>query len=162
MAKHHPQNERIKRQYFTYLKEAQRYSEASVDGVAKALARFESYTGYKDFKSFHRQQAVGFKKKLVEQPSLHVKGEKLSASTLYSTLQALKRFFLWLARQAEIIRQLGKAKEKTPQMEELMVKLLTEMTKGQVVPTQYQENSYARTEFKSDERGLNPCQTGGK
>jgi hypothetical protein len=44
MRTHNPANERIKREYFTYLKEAKRYSDASLDGVAKALSRFEAYT----------------------------------------------------------------------------------------------------------------------
>jgi len=33
-----PDNERIKRRYFAYLKEAKRHSEPTVDAVAKALA----------------------------------------------------------------------------------------------------------------------------
>ena len=41
MVKHNANNERIKRQYFVFLKEAKRHSEATVDAVAKALARFE-------------------------------------------------------------------------------------------------------------------------
>ena len=41
MTKHNPANERIKRAYFTYLREAKRRNEASIDGVAMALARFE-------------------------------------------------------------------------------------------------------------------------
>jgi hypothetical protein len=36
------QNERIKRRYLTFLKEAKRFSESSLDGVAKAIHRFES------------------------------------------------------------------------------------------------------------------------
>ena len=44
MHKHNAVNERIKREYFTYLKEAKRQSEASVDAVAAALARFEAHT----------------------------------------------------------------------------------------------------------------------
>jgi hypothetical protein len=40
MATHNPDNERIKRLYFTFLKEAKRQSDDSVDAVAKALARF--------------------------------------------------------------------------------------------------------------------------
>ena len=43
MPKYNLVNERIKRQYFTYLKEAMRYSVATVDAVAKALYRFEGY-----------------------------------------------------------------------------------------------------------------------
>jgi len=36
---HHPENERVKRRYFVFLKEAKRCGEASVDAVAKALNR---------------------------------------------------------------------------------------------------------------------------
>ena len=44
MKKHNPANERIKRKYFTFLKEAKRHSEPTVDAAAKALNRFEIYT----------------------------------------------------------------------------------------------------------------------
>jgi len=47
MATNNPENERLKRRYFAYLKEARRYSEASVDAAAKALHRFESYTKFR-------------------------------------------------------------------------------------------------------------------
>jgi integrase len=98
MRQHNPDNERIKRQYFSYLKEAKRYSEATVDAVAKAIHRFEEYTKYKDFKSFHFQQAVAFKKYLSDQKAER-SAERLSKSTLYATLTQLKRFFHWLAGQ---------------------------------------------------------------
>jgi integrase/recombinase XerD len=52
MKTHDAQNERIKRRYFTFLKEAKRFSESSLDGVAKAIHRFESYTKFRDFGSF--------------------------------------------------------------------------------------------------------------
>jgi integrase len=96
MIKYNPQNERIKRAYFTYLKEARRYSDSTLDGVAKALHRFESYTGFRDFKTFRKEQASAFKRHLAQQRSLRTK-EALSKSTLYSTLTALKNFFQWLA-----------------------------------------------------------------
>ena len=49
MTEHNAKNERIKRQYFAFLKEAKRHSEPTVDAVAKALARFEAETRFKDF-----------------------------------------------------------------------------------------------------------------
>lgn len=64
---HNANNERIKRQYFAYLKEAKRYSEATVDAVAEALFRFEADTRFRDFKAFHFEQAIAFKKRLAEQ-----------------------------------------------------------------------------------------------
>ncbi|MBM4260642.1 MAG: site-specific integrase [Deltaproteobacteria bacterium] len=96
MAQHNASNERIKRRYFVYLKEAKRHSEATVDAAAKALARFESYTKFRDFKAFHYEQAVAFKKRLSEQDS-QTTGEKLSKATLHATLADLKRFFQWLS-----------------------------------------------------------------
>jgi integrase len=98
MRTHNPQNERIKRAYLTYLAEAKGFSEATLDGVAKALNRFETYTKFRDFKAFHVEQAKGFKAHLAEQTSLRTK-DRLSKATLYATLNALKRFFVWLAGQ---------------------------------------------------------------
>ena len=98
MAKHNANNERIKRSYFVFLKDAKQRSEASVDAVAKALARFETATRHRGFKAFHFEQAVAFKKHLAEQDSQVTRG-KLSKATLHATLSHLKRFFQWLAGQ---------------------------------------------------------------
>ena len=98
MTTHNANNERIKRQYFAYLKEAKRHSEPTVDSVAKALARFETDTKYRDFKSFHFEQAIAFKRRLTDQKNQQT-GEKLSKATLHSTLAAVKAFFHWLAGQ---------------------------------------------------------------
>ncbi len=98
MKKHHPANERIKRKYFSFLKEAKRHGESTVDAAAKALRRFEVYTRYRDFKTFHFQQAIAFKRHLAEQRGQR-SGEKLSKATLHATLTQLKRFFQWLAWQ---------------------------------------------------------------
>ena len=61
MAKINASNERIKREYFRYLREARGRNEATIDGVAKALSRFEESTRARDFKKFHREQAMAFK-----------------------------------------------------------------------------------------------------
>ena len=98
MAKHNGANARIKHEYFAYLKEAQRRDEASIDAVAKALSRFEEVNGHKDFKNFHRAQAVAFKRKLDETVAVRT-GKPLSRATVYSTLSALRAFFVWLAGQ---------------------------------------------------------------
>src|SRR5262245_14439126 len=95
---HNPENERRKRAYFFYLKEARRLGEHSVDCVAAALAKFEEYTKFRDFKRFHIQQAIGFKRMLSDQISPRT-GERLSRGTVFSTLNALRGFFLWLATQ---------------------------------------------------------------
>jgi integrase len=98
MTTHNADNERIKRRYFAYLKEAKRHSEPTVDAVAKALDRFEVDTKYRDFKSFHFEQAIAFKRRLAEQRNQQT-GEKFSKATLNATLAHVKRFFHWLAGQ---------------------------------------------------------------
>ena len=98
MTNHNPNNERVKRKYFIFLKEAKRYNEATVDAVAKALSRFEEYGKYKDFKRFHFNQAVAFKNHLAVQKKRN-SDKKLSKATINSTLSHLKRFFQWLSCQ---------------------------------------------------------------
>lgn len=98
MAKHNAQNTRIKREYFHYLKEARRRDVASIDQVAKALARFEDATGHKDFKRFHREQAVAFKRRLDSEKNVRT-DKPLARATVHSTLSALREFFIWLAGQ---------------------------------------------------------------
>lgn len=98
MTTYNANNERIKRKYLAYLKEAMRYSEATIDNVAMALERFERYTKRKDFKAFHYQQAVAFKNYFADQKAQR-SGEKLSKATLHATLTQLKRFFQWLSRE---------------------------------------------------------------
>lgn len=98
MAKYNAANERIKREYFHYLKEARRRGEASIDAAAKALRCFEEATRWRDFKRFHREQAVAFKTALAEQTNARSE-ERLSWSTVQSTVRELRAFFIWLAGQ---------------------------------------------------------------
>ncbi len=98
MSKLNPQNERVKRDYLRYLKNARGKSEATLDAVRKALSRFEDYTGARDFKTFRREQAIGFKDRLAETNGQRT-GETLSLATQSVTLTALKDFFSWLAWQ---------------------------------------------------------------
>jgi integrase/recombinase XerD len=98
MAKHNAANERIKRDYFRLLKEARGYDEASVDGVAASIARFETYTRHKGFDRFHIEQAIAFKLWFAEQKNART-GKPLSRATMKSTMRSLREFFLWLSGQ---------------------------------------------------------------
>ncbi len=98
MAKTNAANERIKRDYLIYLKEAKRASETTVDAAAKAIARFEDATRHRDFKRFHVAQATAFKSQLLEQRAAR-SGKPLARATVHQTLVALRGFFLWLAGQ---------------------------------------------------------------
>jgi integrase len=96
MRKHHPQNERIKREYFDFLEQAKRMSPSSVDQVAAAIALFEQSTNFKDFRKFHIAQAVAFKDRL--QQYINPETQKpLAKATILSRLMVLKAFTVWLA-----------------------------------------------------------------
>ena len=98
MQKHHPKNERIKRRYVQYLREAKCLSHTSVDHAVAAIASFEESIRYRDFASFHIEQARQFKRNLADfiNPGT---GKPLAKATIHSRLMALKAFFQWLADQ---------------------------------------------------------------
>lgn len=91
-------NERTKRAYFQYLKEAQRCSQATIDSVAAAIYRFEASTNFRDFRRFHRESAVAFKRRLANEINERTL-QPLSKATINGILKALRAFFLWLAGQ---------------------------------------------------------------
>ncbi len=91
-------NERLKRRYFEYLKEHGQLNIQSIDAEAKALARYEAHSGWRDFGRYRTELAVSFKHHLAEQTNCRT-GRKLSKATVYSTLTALRKFFTWLADQ---------------------------------------------------------------
>ena len=86
MTKTNAANERVKRDYLRYLKEARGRDEATLDRVAKSLVRFEDDTGRKDFRQFHREQAMAFKRRLAETKNSR-SGAQLSKATMLSTLR---------------------------------------------------------------------------
>lgn len=96
MTRHNAANERVKRDYYRYLKEAKGRDEATIDAVAKSLARFEELTKRKDFRRFHREQAVAFKRALADAVNGRT-GQRLSKATMLSTMRDLRAFFFWLA-----------------------------------------------------------------
>lgn len=106
MAKSNAANERIKREYFAWLREAKGRDAATIDRVAASLARFEASTRYKDFRKFRKAQAMAFKQRLAEQVNART-GERLSKATVQSTLRDLKAFFEWLAREPGFRRHLS-------------------------------------------------------
>ncbi|QQR80078.1 MAG: tyrosine-type recombinase/integrase [Deltaproteobacteria bacterium] len=98
MIKYNPKNERLKHEYFRFLAEADGRSAATIDGIRKALLRFEEYNRLKDFSTFNREQAIGFKKYLTETKAER-SGKPLSLATIFPTLNHLKAFFKWVAQQ---------------------------------------------------------------
>ena len=98
MRTHNARNERIKRKYYDWLREALGHTDATIDQVASSIDRFEAYARFADFSSFHVERVKAFKAKLADEVSPRTK-ERLSHPTIYATLNALRAFFKWLAGQ---------------------------------------------------------------
>ena len=97
--KHSAENERIKRRYFQWMRESRGYSPPSIDMAAAAIARFEEYIGFRDFKRFNVEQARAFKSQLSGKTLGVQSGAPLSKATVTTTLRNLKSFFMWLSDQ---------------------------------------------------------------
>lgn len=94
----HEENERIKRLYLIFLREAKRADHATVDKAADAILKFERSTGCKSFKRFHIDQATNFKRQLEADVNSRT-GKSLSKATIDGTLRLVKVFVQWLAGQ---------------------------------------------------------------
>jgi len=98
MRTNNPENERIKHKYLRFLKGPKKRSTTTLDMVAKALHRFDTFNKFRDFRLFRHEQAESFMEHLFDQRNLRT-GEPLSISTIYSTAGVLKAFFQWLGLQ---------------------------------------------------------------
>ncbi len=94
-ARSNPKNDRLKRDYLVWLREAKQRSPATVDQVRHAIDRYESYIRFKGFETFNRDQAMGFKHFLLEADAQR-SGKPMSLSTIHHILQANKDFLAWL------------------------------------------------------------------
>lgn len=97
MRKFNAENERLKRRYEQYLREAKGQDEKSIDKARAALVKFESCTNFKPFKAFHIEYARKFKDTLAR--AKNARGKHLSLTTIDATLRLVKGFFHWLAGQ---------------------------------------------------------------
>ena len=89
-------NEKLKRNYFKWLRNAKGFSESTVIAKERDIHRWEEYTNYEDFGRFTVKKAVAFKQHLEE---VQDKGRRLSVNTRYHCLQHLRAFFQWLSTQ---------------------------------------------------------------
>jgi integrase len=85
-------NERIKRDYRIFLKEADGKAEGTIEQIMKAIERYEAFSRRADFGTFDQRKAVRFKE--------HMVAGALAKATILSTVTALKRFLGWLGQQS--------------------------------------------------------------
>jgi site-specific recombinase XerD len=91
-------NERVKRRYFEYLREAQGRSPKTVELARLALVQYDRFTSCKAYQRFSIADAMGFKRKLLDGEGKR-RSELSSRSAAHSTLSQVQKFFRWLARE---------------------------------------------------------------
>ncbi|MXP44841.1 tyrosine-type recombinase/integrase [Allopontixanthobacter sediminis] len=93
-----PDNERVKRRYFHELREADGLAEVTIDHAARAIAEFERFNDWAEFKLFRSGDASNYRKHL-----LAAGGKRASAlsnrSTVHTKLMQVQKFFTWLSKQ---------------------------------------------------------------
>jgi integrase len=103
-----PRNDRLKREYLVWLKQANQRAAGTVEQARHALDRFEAYTRFKDFGTFNKEQALGFKQALAATLGQR-SGKPISIATVHHTLQAIKNFLIWLHGQPGFRRKIAPA-----------------------------------------------------
>ena len=99
MRKINEDNERIKRKYFGYMREAKGRDDKTISKIAAALIKYEKSTNYKSLKRFHIEDAGRFKTHLRNAKNPRTK-KPLSHATIDATLRIVKNFIHWLAGQS--------------------------------------------------------------
>ena len=96
MVKVNIKNERVKRRFFTWLKEANGCCDSTVNSIEKAILLYEDFTKQADFTTFNPDRAIKFKKSLIER---EYRGKPISITTYHTYLRYLRKFFSWLSDQ---------------------------------------------------------------
>lgn len=89
-------NQKVKRRFFTWLKEAEGLCDSTINGIDKAILLYEDFTKQAGFTGFKPEKAIEFKKWLAKRK---FRGKQISVTTLHSYLRYLRRFFSWLSWQ---------------------------------------------------------------
>lgn len=89
-------NERIKREYARYLRDARGQRDSSIDTELASLARFEAFSKSRDFAAFRNRHASAFKEHLALCRNERTR-DRISEATQLHILSGLRKFFVWLA-----------------------------------------------------------------
>lgn len=98
MTLYNAKNERIKRKYFEWEKEANGKSPQTIDNISAALYLFDKSTHFKDFSTLNKDTIIAFKKELMKKENRKT-NKPVSKTFLLHTMKHLGDFFKWLSGQ---------------------------------------------------------------
>lgn len=127
-------NERIKRGFFRYLKEANRCCKSTINSIEKAILLYEDFTKHADFNTFNSDKAVAFKDWL---KAKKYREKLISVNTYFAYLRSLRKFFTWVSWQS------GYKSRITPNI----IAYLSTTTKEEKMATQSPPRNYPSQEY---------------
>ena len=89
-------NERAKRSFFRYLKNADGCCDSTVNNIENAILLWQEFSKNEDFALYNADKAIDFKKWLAKR---EVRGKSISIVTYHAYLRYLRKFFGWLVRE---------------------------------------------------------------
>ncbi len=96
MSKVSAKNERTKRAFFRYLKNADGCCDSTVNSIENAILLWQEFSKDEDFAFYNADKAIDFKKWLLKRET---KGRPMALVTYHAYLRHLRKFFGWLVRE---------------------------------------------------------------
>lgn len=97
MTKVNAKNERVKRGFFRYLKDAEGCAKTTISNIENAILLWQEFSKNEDFALYSLDKAIAFKKWLGQR---QVRGNTICLTTYHSYLRYLRKFFNWLCRES--------------------------------------------------------------
>ena len=89
-------NERVKRKFFTWLKQADGCCDSTINSIEKSILLYEDFTKQADFTALNPDKAMKLKKALSKR---EYRGKTISPTTRHTYLRYVTKFFSWLSWQ---------------------------------------------------------------
>jgi len=96
MTKVSAKNERAKRSFFRYLKNADGRCDSTVNNIENGILLWQEFSKNEDFAHYNADKAIDFKKWLAKR---EIRGKSISIVTYHAYLRYLRKFFGWLVRE---------------------------------------------------------------
>lgn len=96
MRKVSAKNERVKRSFFRWLKEAAGCCDSTVNNIENAILLWQEFSKNEDFALYNSDKAIDFKKWLAKRA---FRGKPISIVTYHAYMRYLRKFFGWLVRE---------------------------------------------------------------
>jgi integrase/recombinase XerD len=127
-------NERTKRGFFRYLKDADGCCDSTINNIENAILLWQRFFKNEDFALYNADKAIDFKKWLSKRDN---SGKPLSLATYRSYLRHLRKFFAWLIREPGY-----KSKIKANELDYLKISEKEERMATQSLPRNYPSLEY--------------------